>query len=61
MSTRRLKRRSKMRKQISISPDVLPVGLAMARADSRSFSSFLEFLIRKEDTARNPQPLKEAA
>jgi hypothetical protein len=59
MSKSRLKRRPKMRKQISISKDVLPVGLAMASADSRSFSSFLEMLIRKEESLRNS--LKEAA
>jgi hypothetical protein len=57
MNSRRGKR-SKARKQISLSPDVVPIGLRLAKADCRSFSNLLEFLIRQEDQSRR---LKEAA
>lgn len=61
MSTTPTTKRKKLRKQISIAPDVLTAGQSMAATDSRSFSGFLESLIRREEAARqtqpNPQPL----
>lgn len=44
--------KGKARKQISLSPDVVPVGQEMARRDCRSFSNYLEFLILKDRDAR---------
>lgn len=55
MSVLRTRTKGKSRKQVSISPDAVKIGLALAQADSRSFSSFLEFLIRQEAARKAAQ------
>lgn len=50
--------KGKARKQISLSPDIVPIGLDLARRDCRSFSNYLEFLILKDRESRD---VKEAA
>lgn len=57
----RPKTQKKLRKQVSIAPDLVTAAQAMAAEDSRSFSGFLESLIRQAEAARaarqNPQPI----
>jgi hypothetical protein len=56
--SQRKRTKGKARKQISLSPDIVPIGLDLARRDCRSFSNYLEFLILKDRESRD---VKEAA
>jgi hypothetical protein len=56
--SQRKRTKGKARKQISLSPDIVPVGLDLARRDCRSFSNYLEFLILRDRDARR---IKEVA
>jgi hypothetical protein len=55
MSKLRSSKRGKARKQISLSPDVVPLGMTLAKSDCRSFSNLLEYLIRSEHARRNSE------
>jgi hypothetical protein len=56
--SRRKQTKGKARKQISLSQDIVPIGLDLARRDCRSFSNYLEFLILQDRDARR---IKEVA
>ena len=50
--SKRKRKQGKARKQISLSSDIVPIGLDLARQDCRSFSNYLEHLIIKDRDAR---------